>query len=252
MHLDVVLRVGGDGVLVTASTHHARVRRRLTCSASCSRSKATRRCSISIGTAICGGSAIAAVASVIKPEGARDVGRARRRVRAERGRPLLFPLDRPRPGAVAARVRSVGGARDPRHVARSSAPACAVWLGRARGRDDHEARARAVDRAGDDRDRRHAPARGPRSDRQVAVVHPRVHRGRRARHLGARDRGIVAPTSRSSASALPRPRAVPDRPVAVPPGARAGRYRARSLSACSCGSWSLRVAACSRCCRHIS
>ena len=85
MNLDVVLRVGLDGALVTATSLALAVVLGLALGRALAVPHDTSLM-LAVGTGICGGSAIAAIASVIRPKDQRDLGRARGRVRAQRDR----------------------------------------------------------------------------------------------------------------------------------------------------------------------
>ena len=152
MNLDVVLRVGLNGALVTATSLALAVMLGLALGRVLRVPRDTSLM-LAVGTGICGGSAIAAIASVIRPKDQRDLGRARGRVRAERD--LRCCCSRSIGHALGMSQYVFGrwaalAIHDTSSVVGAGLAYGSIAL---YGRHHDEARPRAVDRAGDARDR---------------------------------------------------------------------------------------------------
>jgi hypothetical protein len=212
MNLETVLRVGVDGALVTATGLAIAVTLGLALGRWFDISKDTSLL-IAVGTGICGGSAIAAVSSVIRPKDYEmSIALA-----------VVFVLN-----AVALILFPVIG-----HLLGMSEPMFGRWAALA----IHDTSsvvgaglsygAIALDRAGHARDRGAAAELGQSPRCQVAVVHPRVRRDRRARHLGPCPRAL-RPAGRARRQALAARGVVPDRAIDLADGTEEGRPEAVS------------------------
>ncbi len=179
MNLQEVVHAGQERLPLHRAGHRLRHDAWERCWAGCSSCEPRPAFLISTGTAICGGSAIAAVGPI--------TGATEDEMSVSLGTIfvlnsvalLTFPAIGLWLQAFADAVWTVGGAGDSRHQLRRGSVG-KVRRGRARGRYHREAGARALDRSPVDRNRRR---QGQQDAHSVAVVHPVLLPGRGGEHL---------------------------------------------------------------------
>ena len=115
MNLTAVMKAGKDGILLTIVTIFGTLILGFAGRQNPQDQLEKTSALISSGTAICGGSAIAAVAPAINAESRRNIGVSRHCLRAQFGRTFPVSVHRPRADLIAKPIRRMGRDRDPRH-----------------------------------------------------------------------------------------------------------------------------------------